>query len=117
MRRFALVGRHLPHTFSPQFFAQKFHKEHITDALYEAVELKEIDEIIAFVQRTENLKGFNVTIPYKEAVLPYLDLLHGPAEEISVVNTVKVTLDLSGNTRIAGFRLEGFNTDALGFSA
>jgi shikimate dehydrogenase len=117
MRRFALVGRFLPHTFSPQYFAQKFHKEHITDALYEAVELKEIDEIVAFVQQTENLKGFNVTIPYKEALLPYLDLLHGSAEQISVVNTVKVTPDLSGNTKIAGFRLDGFNTDAIGFSA
>lgn len=117
MRRFALVGRHLPHTFSPQFFTQKFNAEHITDALYEAVELKEIDEIVSFVQQTDNLKGFNVTIPYKEVILPYLDFLYGPAEAISVVNTVKITPDLSGNTRIPGFRLDGFNTDALGFSA
>ena len=65
MRRFALVGRFLPHTFSPQYFAQKFHKEHITDALYEAVELKEIDEIVAFVQQTEKgvrlMETFNLS--------------------------------------------------------
>lgn len=117
MRRFALVGRHLPHTFSPLFFAKKFQDEQITDALYEAVELKDIIEIVAFVQQTENLKGFNVTIPYKEAILPYLDQLTAPAKEISVVNTIKVSSDLSGNTKITGFRLEGFNTDAIGFSS
>lgn len=117
MRRFALVGRHLPHTFSPKFFAQKFHTEQITDALYEAVELMEIDQIVSFVQQTENLKGFNVTIPYKEEILPYLDVLQGMAADISVVNTVKVSADKSSNTIVEGFKLEGFNTDAIGFSA
>jgi shikimate dehydrogenase len=117
MRRFALVGRNLPHTFSPKFFAQKFHLEQITDASYEAIELKSIDQIVAFVQQTQNLKGFNVTIPYKEEILPYLDALNGTAADISVVNTVKVSADNSGNTHIAGFKLEGFNTDSIGFSA
>lgn len=117
MRRFALVGRHLPHTFSPKFFTQKFHTEKIIDALYETVELKDIAQIIPFVQKTENLKGFNVTIPYKEEILPYLDALYGTAADISVVNTVKVSVDTTGNTIIKGYKLEGYNTDAIGFSA
>lgn len=117
MRRFALIGRHLPHTFSPKFFAQKFHNEQIIDAQYDSVELKSIDEIVEFVRQTENLKGFNVTIPYKESLLPYLDNLQGTAADISVVNTVKVQLDNFGNTKIPGLKLVGYNTDAVGFSS
>jgi shikimate dehydrogenase len=117
MRQFALVGRNLLHTFSPTFFAQKFLKERISDAEYQAVSLSEISEISDFIQQTNQLKGFNVTIPYKEAIVPYLDNLHGAALETTVVNTVKVTVDHSGNTKQPGFRLDGYNTDAAGFSA
>jgi shikimate dehydrogenase len=117
MRQFALVGRNLLHTFSPAFFEQKFVKEGISDAQYHAVSLSEINEISDFIGQTHHLKGFNVTIPYKEAIVPYLDNLHGAALETKVVNTVKVVIDDSGNTKQPGFRLEGYNTDAAGFSA
>lgn len=117
MRQFALIGKHLPHTFSPTYFQHKFQVEGIHDAHYQAVELSEISEIVDFVQQTQDLNGFNVTIPYKEALLLYLDELHGAAAETMVVNTVKVRKDNSGLTKINGFRLDGFNTDAAGFSA
>lgn len=117
MREFALVGKHLPHTFSPAYFQHKFQVEGILDAHYQAIELHQIEDLVHFVEQSQNLKGFNVTIPYKEALLPYLDELHGAALETTVVNTVKVKKDNSGLTKIKGFRLDGYNTDAAGFSA
>ena len=117
MRQFALIGRQLSHTFSPAFFEQKFLKEGISNAHYSAVSLAEINQLPDFVQQTDQLKGFNVTIPYKEAIVPYLDTLFGAALDTKVVNTVKVLIDNSGNTKLPGFRLEGYNTDAAGFSA
>jgi shikimate dehydrogenase len=117
MRQFALIGKHLPHTFSPAYFQHKFQVEGILDAHYQAIELSEIGKLVGFVQQTQDLTGFNVTIPYKEVLLPYLDQLHGAAAETLVVNTVKVQKENSGTTKISGFRLDGYNTDAAGFSA
>jgi len=104
MRQFGLIGKSLSHSFSKQYFEQKFGKEGITDASYSLFELVEIGEFTALVQEHQ-LSGLNVTIPYKEAILPYLDEIDEEAKAIGAVNTIQFTE--SG--------LKGFNTDVIGF--
>lgn len=101
---YGLVGRRLGHSFSARFFADKFAKEG-TDAEYRNFELTTIDELPRMLQENPNLKGFNVTLPYKEEIIPFLDSLSGEARQIGAVNCVKVE----------DGRLTGHNTDAYGF--
>ena len=104
MRRFGLVGHPLGHSFSKAYFTEKFAKERI-DACYENFDLEDISEIRLLLDQHPDLKGFNVTIPYKEAVIPYLDEIDKTAEEVGAVNTVKV---------LDNGKLKGFNTDVVG---
>lgn len=105
MRRFGLIGYPLGHSFSKKYFADKFEKEQITDCEYELYQLESIDELPALVKSVKGLVGLNVTIPYKEQVLKYLDEIDPKAESIGAVNTIKVQ----------GKKLIGFNTDYIGF--
>lgn len=105
MRKFGLIGKKLGHSFSPGFFADKYTKLDISDATYQAYELDKIEDVKNLIA-TENLLGFNVTIPYKESIIPLLDKLSPEAKAIGAVNTVK---------REAGL-LVGYNTDAEGFA-
>lgn len=104
MRKFGLIGRNISYSFSEKFFAEKFQQEQILDSSYEIFDLKEIQEVEKVFQ-LENLVGFNVTIPYKEVIIPYLDELDPIAQEIGAVNCVKI----ENGKKI------GFNTDAFGF--
>ncbi len=104
MRQFGLIGKTLSHSFSKNYFEQKFEKEGISDASYSLFELTEIAEFTALVQEHQ-LSGLNVTIPYKEAILPYLDEIDEEAKAIGAVNTIQFTK--SG--------LKGYNTDVIGF--
>ncbi len=117
MRQYGLIGQTLTHTFSPAWFAEKFRKEGILDAQYDAFELKSIDDLPRLLIKTPNIKGFNVTIPYKTSVCGYLDELYGPAAGLQVVNTVVVEVaeEAFPGQKIPGFRLKGFNTDIFGF--
>lgn len=103
-RRFGLIGFPLSHSFSAGYFAEKFNNENILDAQYDAFELKDINEVESIFS-LENIQGINVTIPYKEAIIPYLDELSQEAKEIGAVNTVL----------IENHKKIGFNTDAFGF--
>ena len=103
MRKFGLIGKQLGHSFSKAFFTEKFQQEHIS-AVYENVELPEIAEINR-VFATDSFAGLNVTIPYKEAVIPYLDELSDEAKAIGAVNVIAFQ---DGKTI-------GHNTDAFGF--
>ena len=71
MRRFGLIGKTLKHSFSQNYFTQKFARENITDCSYSNFELQSIDEVTTLVH-TPGLAGFNITIPYKEEILPFL---------------------------------------------
>ena len=104
MRRFGLVGKTLSHSFSKTYFANKFTAEGIVDCSYENYELQTIDAFPALLQ-TAGLEGLNVTIPYKEEVIPFLDVVHEAVEAIGACNCI----------RIRGGRAEGFNTDAPAF--
>jgi len=103
LNHYGLIGYPLSHSFSPTYFQQKFEKAGITNCRYDLYPLKDIREIKALFSK---VKGLNVTIPYKEAVIPFLDMLDPVAEEIGAVNTIKVLPN--GLTC-------GFNTDAYGF--
>lgn len=106
MKRYGLIGRSLGHSFSARFFADKFARERISDCSYALYELPSVADLPDLLARTPNLMGFNVTIPYKEAVIPYLDALSTEALRIGAVNCVR--REMNG-------RLTGYNTDADGF--
>lgn len=105
MKTFGLTGYPLGHSFSAEWFAEKFRSEGIADARYVNFPLRDITGIRQLAN-DEGIAGFNVTIPHKETIIPYLDELSPEAEAIGAVNCV---------VRI-GDRLKGYNTDWLGFS-
>ena len=105
MRTYGLVGETLGYSFSKQYFADKFKREHISNAQYLNFELPQIADVRDLPTQYEHLSGFNVTIPFKEAILPYLTEIENSAQQIGAVNTVKI----SNGT------WTGYNTDAYGF--
>ena len=106
MRKFGLIGKTLTHSFSPTYFKNKFETEQINDAHYELFPLENIEEISAIKIEQENLIGLNVTIPYKESIIPFLDEISEQAQAIGAVNTIAC---------LADGRWKGYNTDAFGF--
>lgn len=105
MVRFGLVGRKLGHSFSKDYFTRLFAREGLADHRYDLFELDRIDRFPALLRDTVGLRGLNVTIPYKEAVIPYLDALAPLAAAVGAVNTV----------HIVDGRTIGYNTDVEGF--
>jgi shikimate dehydrogenase len=108
MKQYGLVGYPLSHSFSKKFFTEFFSTGSI-DAEYLNFELENITQLPAKLLAHPNLVGFNITIPYKEAILPYLDGCDANAAAIRAVNTVKI--DRTGGK----IKLTGFNTDLIGF--
>ena len=108
MRQFGLIGYPLGHSFSASFFAEKFREEEI-DAEYRNFPLETIKEFKDLVKREEDLAGLNVTVPYKQEIIPYLDLLSPTAEAIRAVNTISFRRSESK------MELVGDNTDVIGF--
>jgi shikimate dehydrogenase len=105
MRRFGLIGKTLKHSFSKNYFTQKFREEHIKDCVYESFELQSIGELPGLLTTYPDLKGLNVTIPYKEEVISYLEERNEVVQETGACNCIKI---ISG-------KLHGFNTDVIGF--
>lgn len=105
MREFGLIGKTLQHSFSAKYFNDKFQNEGITDCNYQLFELENIEDIRGLISSSPNLKGFNITIPYKESIIPYLDVVDDVVREIGACNCVKI---ING-------KLHGFNTDVIGF--
>lgn len=104
MRRFGLIGKTLKHSFSQNYFTQKFQRENLTDCSYSNFELQSIDEVTELVC-TPGLEGFNITIPYKEEIIPFLHKKNIIVDKIGACNCVKI---ING-------QLHGFNTDAIAF--
>jgi shikimate dehydrogenase len=103
--KFGLVGRDISYSFSRGYFADKFKNENLPHS-YVNFDLQAIDELGAIIENTPNLKGLNVTIPYKEEVIPMLDGLNKRARKIGAVNTIRIT---------CSHKLIGYNTDYYGF--
>lgn len=109
MHQLGLIGKTLSHSFSKTFFEEKFRREGISDYSYDLFEIPEIQQITDFIRQHPDLKGFNVTIPYKQTIIPFLDELSQEAAAIGAVNAVFIKRN--GNQILT----KGFNTDAEGF--
>jgi len=103
--KFGLIGDTLKHSFSKEYFEKKFLDLKMPHCSYHNFEFGSIEEFPALIKTHRDLRGINVTSPYKEEVIPYLDELGEMAEEIGAVNTIKV---INAHTT-------GYNTDAYGF--
>ncbi len=104
---YGLLGKNISYSFSKKYFTKKFDKLGLYNSVYQNFDLKEIEDLTLVLNNNiEDLKGLNVTIPYKEKVFQYLDEIDEVAKEIGAVNTIKILDD---------FRLKGYNTDVYGF--
>ncbi len=104
-KQYGLIGYPLSHSFSRKYFSDKFQREGIVDCSYDLFEIATID-LVENLFRKKNLRGFNVTIPYKHDITDYLDDLDQSARKVGAVNVVKIDTD--------GKRT-GFNSDYYGF--
>lgn len=105
MKTFGLIGKNISYSFSRTYFTEKFKKENI-NAKYYNFDLEEINQFRDVIKEMPDLGGLNVTIPYKQEIITFLDDLAPEAREIGAVNTIQ----------IKGNRLIGYNTDYIGFS-
>lgn len=105
---YGLIGYPLVHSFSRDFFNQKFMAEGI-DAEYINFEIESIDQLMEIIADHPNLNGLNVTAPYKEAVIPYLDSLDDDARDIGAVNVIRFI------RKGRSLELRGYNSDVVGF--
>lgn len=111
MDTYGLIGYPLKHSFSAKFFTEKFRRENI-DAEYLNFEIEDIQEIRHTILFNQHLKGLNVTIPYKEQVISFLNEISPEAQKIGAVNVIKVERKPED---MYYYRLSGYNTDYIGF--
>jgi len=109
MEKYGLIGYPLGHSFSISYFNQKFNDE-LIDAVYENFEIPSIDALPEVLDSNPNLRGLNVTIPYKEKVIPFLDSISPEARAIGAVNVIRV------NYEGGKYKLKGYNSDVIGFT-
>ncbi len=108
MKKLGLLGKNISYSFSRNYFAEKFKKDGITnDFCYDNFDIQSINEFPEVLKNNPDLIGMNVTIPYKQDVVPFLDDLSDNAKEIGAVNTIKVSPE---------GKLIGHNTDYFGFT-
>ncbi|MAD59817.1 MAG: shikimate dehydrogenase [Flammeovirgaceae bacterium] len=107
MKVFGLIGYPLGHSFSKDYFIKKFSDENIQNCLYKNFEMESLNNFKSLVKDQKNLSGLNVTIPFKEKVLEYLDHVDDIAKEIGSVNVIKIIDN----------KLFGYNSDYLGFKS
>ncbi|GIV36863.1 MAG: shikimate 5-dehydrogenase [Cyclobacteriaceae bacterium] len=102
---YGLIGSAVSHSFSKQYFDEKFFREGLRDHRYELFQLNHISELEQLIQNTKGLAGLNVTLPYKEQVIPYLNEISPDSKKIGAVNVI----------RFKDGKLYGYNTDADAF--
>jgi len=105
-KTYGLVGKNISYSFSRKYFTKKFEKEEIKGAIYQNFDIDSLSEFKKIIKENPNLKGLNVTIPYKETIFPFLDKISKKAKKIGAVNTIRITKK---------GKLKGYNTDAYGF--
>ena len=109
MRKYGLIGYPLGHSWSKQYFDRKFRTENILDVRYELFEMPDLDGFPDLIMKNPELKGMNVTIPYKARIIPLLDSVDPVAGAIGAVNCIRI------ERRGGSPSMSGFNTDAAGF--
>lgn len=107
---FGLIGHPLGHSFSSSFFNDIFCRKGM-DAEYLNFDIEDISQIRNIIENQPNMAGLNVTIPYKESIIPYLDSLDDTARAVGAVNVIKIIHDGDGHVK-----LKGYNSDVVGFS-
>jgi shikimate dehydrogenase len=105
MYKFGLIGRDISYSFSEEYFTKKFKNSDIENTIYKTFDIEDVDNIKELIEK-EKLNGLNVTIPYKQEIIPFLDQLNSTSAQIGAVNTIKVMKNGS---------LKGYNTDYYGF--
>ena len=105
-RQYGLIGKNISYSFSKKYFTEKFALGNLTDCFYENFDLLSIEEFPKLISNNPDLKGLNVTIPYKEAIIPYLNKLSKTAAQIGAVNVIRLTKK---------GKLKGYNSDYYGF--
>ncbi len=110
MKKYGLIGNPLGHSFSKGYFNEKFSNENI-DAEYVNFEIPTIDDLPAVIAENKNLCGLNVTIPYKEKVISYLDEVTTDARAIGAVNVIRIERNAKGEPKLIGY-----NSDIVGFT-
>lgn len=106
MNKLGLLGKNISYSFSRSYFKKKFEDEQIENTSYENFDIENIDLFPSIIENTKDLKGLNVTIPYKQQVMPFLDKINKKAKAIGAVNTIRITKK---------GKLIGYNTDCYGF--
>jgi shikimate dehydrogenase len=106
LKRFGLIGRNISYSFSKKYFKEKFSAELFNDCAYENFDIESIESFPEIIINNPDLKGLNVTIPFKEAIIPYLDKLSKKATLIGAVNVIRFTKK---------GKLKGYNSDYYGF--
>lgn len=109
MKKLGLIGFPLGHSFSKKYYLEKFEKENIQGIDYNLYPLEDIHQFPDLYQETDGLYGVNVTIPYKQTIIPFLDELSPEAQQMNAVNCIQI------KKKDEGYHLKGFNTDAFGF--
>lgn len=105
-RRFGLVGRNIDYSFSKDYFTERFRRDQPSDYSYENFDISEVSLFPHIIANNPDLAGLNVTIPYKESVIPFLDKLSRKAQQIGAVNVIRFTKKR---------KLKGYNSDHYGF--
>lgn len=105
MDKYGLIGNNIDYSFSKTFFNSKFKKEERTDS-YENFDIPDLSQFSEVLLKNPKLKGLNVTIPYKESIIKYIDIIDSNARKIGAINTIKIT---------DNGKLIGYNTDYIGF--
>jgi shikimate dehydrogenase len=108
---YGIIGKTLSHSFSKKYFQQKFEKENRKNVSYEIFPLDNIHQFPLLIQQYPLIAGLNVTIPYKEDVLKYVDILDDTAEKVGAVNVLKIQHKDTTNM------IYGYNTDCIGFES
>jgi shikimate dehydrogenase len=105
MNRFGLIGYPLGHSFSQQYFNNKFKTENLNDCVFDLFPIENVDSFPELLQAHKDLKGLAVTIPYKQTIINFLTSIDEAASEIGAVNCIKISSQ----------KIIGFNTDVIGF--
>lgn len=105
-KTYGLIGKNISYSFSKEYFSKKFESENTKNTSYVNFDLTSVDKFSELFRSTKAIHGLNVTIPYKETIIPYLDKVNSKAARIGAVNTIRITKK---------GKLKGYNTDEYGF--